>query len=93
MSSQTFALRTAYGAGTLREFADALQRVSIGSIYYHMFDAKMRLGQDENDFSKWFQELGYKGLAEDVRRLDPYTHTLEGLRKRLLVMVRQHGGH
>ncbi len=93
MSSQTFALRTAYVAHNLREFADALQRVSIGSLYYHMFDAKLRLGQNENDFSRWFQEYGRPKLADEIRRLDPYTHTLEGLRKRLLVMVRQHDGN
>ena len=93
MASQTFALRTVYVAHSLSEFAEALQRVSISSLYYHMFDAKLRLEQNENDFSRWFKELGHQQLAEEVKRLDPYTHTLEGLRKRLLVMVKQHDRH
>ena len=93
MASQTFVIRTAYAARSLREFADNLQRVSVGCIYYHMFDARLRLEQDDNDFSRWFQELGNRRLAEEVRQLDPYTHTLEGLRKRLLVLVRQYDRH
>lgn len=90
MSSQTFALTTQYSAHNLKEFNDALQKVSVNSLYYHIFDAKLRLEQDENDFSVWFRGLGMADLAEEVLRLDPYSHTLEGLRKRILVMVKRH---
>ena len=93
MASRTFALRTEHVARSLSEFADVLQRVSISSLYYHMFDAKLRLEQNENDFSKWFKELGNQKLSDEVKLLDPYTHTLEGLRRRLLVMVRQYDRH
>ena len=90
MASQTFALTTQYAAHNLSEFKDMLQRVSISSLYYHIFDAKLRLGQDENDFSLWFRTQGKPLLAEEVLGLDPYTHTLEGLRKRILVMVKRY---
>jgi hypothetical protein len=90
MSSQTFAFATPYVAHNLPEFMDYLQKVSVNSLYYHIFDARLRLEQEENDFSMWFRALGKHQLADEVLRLDPYTHTLEGLRKRILVMVRKH---
>ena len=87
---QTFVFPTAFSVETLAEFSDAAQRVSLSSIYYHMFDARLRLGKGENDFSAWFRDLGYTSLAGEVRALDPYAYTLESLRKRLLVLVRRH---
>jgi len=93
MSSQTFALSTPHVAHDLTEFAEILRRVSINSLYYHIFDARLRLEHDDNDFSLWFKSLGKPELAEGVRQLDPYSHTLEGLRKRILVMVKRHDSH
>lgn len=90
MELQTFVLPTPYNATSLREFMERLQRVSIGSLYYHIFDARMRLLHDDNDFSHWFRENGYTELADAVKSLDPYTYTLEGLRKRLVVLVRNY---
>ena len=91
MASRTFALQTAYVAHDLSEFSTILQRISINSIYFHIFDATLRLEQNENDFSLWFKSLGKPELAEEVLRLDPYTHTLEGLRKTILGMVKKYG--
>jgi len=90
MASKTFALRTPYIAHNISEFRDMLQQVSVNSLYYHIFDAKLRLERGENDFSRWFRDLGKSGLADAVLQLDPYTHTLEGLRKRILVMVKKY---
>jgi hypothetical protein len=87
MSCQTVVFKTPYTATTLKEFKTILEQVSISSVYYHMFDARLRLEKDENDFSRWFSDLGFKRLAEEVSRLDPYTQTLEGLRKRIIMMV------
>lgn len=90
MASRIFVLQTPYFANNLSEFREALKRVSIDSLYYHIFDAKLRLGSRENDFSSWFKALSKPVLAEEVTRLDPYTYTLEGLRKRLMVLVAKH---
>ena len=93
MASRTFALPTPYVAQNLIEFRDALGRVSVNTIYYHIFDAKLRLDRGENDFSTWFDTNGRSTLAEELRKLDPYTHTLEGLRKRIIVLVRKYDTH
>jgi hypothetical protein len=91
MASQTFVFPTHYSAETLTEFKQALRHVSIHSLYYHMFDSKLRLGKNENDFSCWCDDLGYVELSSHLRRLDPYAHSLEGLRKRIITLVDQYG--
>jgi hypothetical protein len=91
MCSRMFVLRTPHVASNLDEFKDVLKRVSINSLYYHIFDAKLRLEKGENDFSRWFRDLGKTELAGKVARLDPYTFTLEGLRHRIIQLVEQYG--
>lgn len=90
MGSRTFVLDTPHTAGTLREFAECLRAVSVHSLYYHVFDARLRLEREENDFSNWFRKLGKGKLADEMLKLDPYTHTLEGLRKRIIQLVKRH---
>jgi hypothetical protein len=93
MASRTFVLRTPYVATNLAGFVEVLKQISISSLYYHMFDAKLRLEKGENDFSRWFRDSGFVKLADEVSQLDPYRYTLEGLRKRILSLVEKHGAH
>jgi hypothetical protein len=90
MASRTFILSTPYVANDLGEFLAALQRVSVGSLYYHIFEAKLRLEKGENDFSRWFRDSGLPDLAERVARLDPYSYTLDGLRNEILKLGRRY---
>lgn len=90
LACQTFVFPTPYVVDNLKEFLSVLERVTINSLYHHMFDARLRLGRGENDFSAWFRGLGKTELADEVKRFDPYAHTLEGLRKRIAVLVRRH---
>ncbi|MBI4535381.1 MAG: hypothetical protein HY708_03820 [Ignavibacteriae bacterium] len=87
MACQTFAFHTPYIATDLSEFKEMLTRVSINSLYYHVFDAKLRLERGENDFSRWFRDRGETALADELKRLDPYTYTLEGLRNKIMKLV------
>jgi len=90
MASRIFIMETPYLANDASEFREILKRVTINSLYYHIFDAKLRLAGGENDFSRWFRSLSKPALADELTRLDPYTHTLEGLRKRLIVLIAKH---
>jgi hypothetical protein len=90
MSCRTFILPTAYEAHSLDEFREIVQKVSIDSIYYHVFEARLRLEKGDNDFSDWFEDLGETELARDISRLDPYTVTLEGLRNMIVQKVSQY---
>ena len=81
---------TSYTAANLVEFARILEHISVRSLYFHIFDARLRIGKPTNDFARWFTEqLGLKALGENVSHLDPYAHTLETLRDILLSLVRQ----
>jgi hypothetical protein len=90
MGSRTFVVATPHRAASLKEFVEGLKAVSIHSLYYHVFDARLRLEREENDFSLWFRKLGKETLADEMLRLDPYTHTLEGLRNRIIILVKRH---
>jgi hypothetical protein len=93
LSCRTFIMPTRLVARDLAEFLAVLRSVSINSIYFHMFEARLRLERGENDFSNWFEGIGRKDLAAEVARLDPYTMTLEGLRKALIQKVERHVPH
>ncbi|MCF7874053.1 MAG: DUF5752 family protein [Candidatus Omnitrophica bacterium] len=87
MSSKMFILNTPFKAHNLEEFISCLRQITIHSFYFHMFEARMRLQKDENDFSRWFKDNGFKRLADQIAFLDPYTHTLEGLRKKIISLA------
>lgn len=93
MASRTFVFPTAYEAHNISEFAEMLDKVTINSVYYHVFEAKLRLQRGENDFSRWLRSLGEIEIAERIRHLDPYSHTLEGLRRRILALLSKYASH
>jgi len=88
MKSVSFILPTQYAATDLEEFIGILKKVDIDSIYFHIFEARLRLGKKTNDFSNWIEtSLGNKELANKILKLDPYTYTLEDLRKTLIRII------
>ncbi|MCM8790226.1 MAG: DUF5752 family protein [Candidatus Omnitrophica bacterium] len=91
VKSVSFVIPTNYVAHNLREFADALNMITMDSIYFHIFEARLRLEKKTNDFSLWVEtSLGDKELARSISRLDPYTRTLDNLRKTLIGLVTRH---
>ncbi len=90
MQSRIIEVPTGHTASTLGEFRNALADVDASAIYYHMFEARIRLGRKENDFSIWIREhLGLPELARRVLAINPYLGSLERLRSRLLVLCDQ----
>lgn len=93
MKSVSFILPTEYSASDLAEFAAMLEAVSIESIYFHMFEARLRLEKGTNDFSFWIESsLGEKKLASEIAKLDPYTYTMEDLRSVMVKLVKKRVG-
>lgn len=87
LKSRSFVLPTSLQAYTLPEFADCLRIISLDSIYFHMFEARLRLERPTNDFSNWLaNSLGEDALAVRIARLDPYSLTGEGIRTNILKM-------
>ncbi|MFA5144108.1 MAG: DUF5752 family protein [Candidatus Omnitrophota bacterium] len=84
----SFIMPTPYVADDLIEFVEILKKITIDSIYFHMFEARLRLERKSNDFSLWIQDsIGDKDLAAKILKLDPYTYTLEDLRKTIIQMI------
>lgn len=90
MRSVRFSLPTNREAWDLNDFAEALTHVTISSLYFHIFEARLREPLGNNDFSLWLEnQLGEIELSKQISRLDPYTQTMEGLRQRILSAVKK----
>jgi hypothetical protein len=77
-------------AKNLAEFLTAIKYVDGGSIYYHFFEARIRLGGGIDDFSRWIEDvLGKKELVEKIRAIDPFMHNLEGIREYIVEVVEE----
>lgn len=80
-----------YVAHDLREFVEVLRNVSLGSLYFHIFESRLRLAKGLNDFSIWMEDsAGEPELAKSIAQLDPYNYTLEALRSSLIQLVEKH---
>jgi hypothetical protein len=68
-------------ARNLAEFFAAIKYIEEDCIYYHFYDARIRLGRGSDDFSRWFEDtLGEKDLAGKIRAIDPLMYTVEQIR-------------
>ncbi len=85
----SFVVPTPHVARDLAEFAGCLEQIGFGALSFHFFDARLRLERGGDDFSEWVRTLGEEELAREISRLDPYTHTLDGLRSEVARLVRR----
>lgn len=89
MRANSVVVRTPHTANDLPSFIDALERVSIGSLYHHMFEAKLRHEHGGSDFALWLeQELGLASAARKIAGLDPYFMTLQDIRRRIVEILK-----
>jgi len=85
MQSRIIAVPTGLEARTLKEFRDILSRVDVSVIYYHTFEAILRLRRKKGDFTRWMEEQPrFLKLAEGIQKLDPYMTSLESIRQRIV---------
>lgn len=76
------------GVTTLVEFRDGLAEVDASAVYFHMVEARARLGRRSGDFAEWIRtSLGLPDLADRIERIDAYMTTLERVRSRVLALV------
>ena len=94
IKSISFIIPTRYVAADLKEFVEILRMITIDAIYFHIFEAKLRLGKETNDFSMWIDQcMGDKELAQAIARLDPYTYAMEDLRKVIIRRIENKISH
>lgn len=85
VKANSFVMPTPHVAHDLGEFRDCLVRIPLNSLFFHLFEARLRLEQQTNDFSFWLGEnFDEEDLATFIARQDPYIHTLEHIRGAIL---------
>jgi len=76
----------------LAEFLVAIEHIDAGCIYYHFYDSRVRLGEGVvDDFSRWIEHtLGKKDLADRIRNIDPFMHSIESIREHIREVIEEH---
>lgn len=88
--ANSIVFQTGHIVKSLQEFYEAIQKVSLNSIYHHVFEARLRLEKSTNDFSEWIaNSIGEKKLAFEIEQLDPYFYTIRDLRDSIAKLVKQ----
>ncbi len=75
----------------LAEFLVAIGHIDAGSIYYHFYDSRVRLGEGVvDDFSRWIEHTLYrKKIADKIRAIDPFMHSIESIREHIKEIVEE----
>ncbi|MDA8170689.1 MAG: DUF5752 family protein [Nitrospiraceae bacterium] len=85
--SVTIVFPAGFRALNLAEFLMAMRFVDSQSIYYHFYEGRRRL-EGVDDFSKWVEAtLGHRDLALRIRAIDPFMHSIEGVREHIVSFV------
>lgn len=75
-------------AATLAEFRDALTEIDVSALFYHLIEARYRLGRGRGDFAEWIgSALERPDLADRLAGIDPYVGSLERIRDRHLTVL------
>jgi len=85
MQSRIIEVPTGLEARSLKEFREILAGVDASAVYYHNFEAILRLGRRMGDFALWIEEqLELPQLAQEISRIDFYMISLESVRRQIL---------
>lgn len=87
--SKSFVMSTGLVARDPEEFFALLPRVSNVSLFFHFFEARLRLERRTNDFTQWLAWRGEERLAREIERLDPYSMSLDELKEKILGLGRR----
>lgn len=76
------------------ELVESVASMAVGSIFYHVIDARQRLPEVGDDFRAWLLGYGdrYADLCARLASVDPYFVTLTELRGTLAGIFRAHLG-
>ena len=82
--SKSFVLPTGIVAEDVSDFFSKLPLITNASLYFHFFEARLRLGRRTSDFSRWLQDRGRQDLATTIDALNPYVRTLDELKQDII---------
>lgn len=82
---QTVVFDTTLRIDEPQDLVDAVPALSLGSIYYHVIDARRREPVRIDDFRSWLGQFGgrYEPLCVRLAAIDPYFSSLSELRTEL----------
>lgn len=90
MGCKTFIIPTGDEASNLLEFYEKIKSVESNSIYFHVFESRLRTDSPINDFQVWLIENSYKAAADEIGKIDPYNMTVENLRRKILNIIEKY---
>jgi hypothetical protein len=82
--AKSFIFPTGLEARSIPEFFDCIRQISPLSLYFHVFESRLRLQRATSDFAVWLSDMGADDIAGKINRLDPYSFTLEELRDKII---------
>jgi hypothetical protein len=91
--SKSFIMPSGIIAHDVPEFFAKLKKVSNASLFFHFFEARLRLEQSTNDFSSWLRYRGAENLALAIDKLNPYLMALEELREEIIKLGNSETDH
>jgi hypothetical protein len=88
--SQLVAYDTGERAPTPAALVEAIERMSVRSLFYHVHEARRRSGGRTDDFSQWLEGAGVEpDVVRRLREIDFYFLNLNQLRDELLATFRE----
>jgi hypothetical protein len=84
--SKSFIMTTGIVAHDPDEFFALLPDVSNTSLFFHFFEARLRLGRPTNDFSHWLRWRGATAAADRIDLIDPYNQTLDEFKQAIIAL-------
>ena len=91
LDSRLVAYDTGQSFATPVALAEAVERISLRSFYFHVHEGRRRTAGKTDDFSEWLANYGADPkLVEDLRRVDFYALNLNQLRVSIQEVFRRH---
>jgi len=91
VESRLIAYDTGERIATPTALAEAIQCMSLRSLFYHVHEARRRTGGQSDDFSLWLEKVGVSDpLVTKLRAIDFYFLNLSQLRQEILHVFDQH---
>lgn len=90
--SKSFVMPTGIVAHDVPDFISKLPQVTNLSLYFHFYEARLRLERPTNDFSYWLLGRGEEDLAIAIDTLNPYSMTLDELKEAIVGQCRHFRG-
>ncbi len=90
MKTKSVVFKLPYSVSNCDEFISCLKQIPLTSLYYHIFESRLRLQKPVNDVSLWLSDCcNQPELAASIAKLNPYDYSLEALREKVIALVKE----